>query len=114
MPNGDWGPGARLVQLHVEMDVDPDDLHVTHAGIGYHVRVPSGKQHPGGLTVHSPDGNYAIAPRSLAARLEEIAREMAQMAAAHEGLQAYRPIGTSIHDSGLKFRPTRIAITSSH
>jgi hypothetical protein len=105
MPSGDWNPDARLRQLHIEIDLSDADSHVTHAGIGYFVRLPSGREHPGGVTVHSPGGDpyvvppdheppagtisepYALADEELTRLLNEIGRRMIAAAYEHEGLR---------------------------
>ena len=74
MAKGDWGPGARLEPLVVNITVDSEGV-VMHVGVGYHLRLPSGRAHASGFSWddHCPDAQPFV-DRLLAA------------AAAHEGV----------------------------
>lgn len=77
MPKGDWGEGARLEPLMVNIAVDPTTLAISHVGIGYHVRLPSGKRHPSGFSWTDYDPG-----------LQRFVDEMLAAAAEHEGVEA--------------------------
>lgn len=44
---GDYAPGSRMSRVHVEIDIDPETLEVTHCGFSFDVRMPSGAIHTG-------------------------------------------------------------------
>ena len=83
----DYAEGTKLVPHRIEIEVDPENRRLSHVGVGYFVRLPSGRMHPGGYTWHSPRGNYASAPQEHVDKLQEVVDELLQAAAHSEGVE---------------------------
>ena len=83
---GDYASGTKLEPYRIEIEVDPQTLKLSHVGIGYFIRLPSGRAHEGGYTWHSPRGQYAMAPREHTDKLQEVVDELLKAAAEHEGI----------------------------
>jgi len=83
---GDYAPGAKLEPVRIEIGLDPQTLQLAHVGIGYFIRLPSGRTHSGGYTWHSPQGQYAMAPREHMDKLQEVVDELLRAAREYEGL----------------------------
>jgi hypothetical protein len=84
---GDYAPGAKLEPVRIEIEVDPQTFRLSHVGIGYHVRLPSGRMHEGGYTWHSPKGDYAQGPAEHIADLQRVVDALLGDAASYEGVE---------------------------
>lgn len=84
----DFGPGAKLEPVRIEIEVDPQTLRLSHVGVGYFVRLPSGRVHESGYTWHSPRGQYAQGPPQSVAKLQEIVDELLTAARDYEGVES--------------------------
>jgi hypothetical protein len=84
---GDYALGAKLEPIRIEIEVEPQTLRLSHVGVGYFVRLASGKVHEGGYTWHSPKGNYAQGPQEHIADLQRVVDALLKNAAEHEGVE---------------------------
>lgn len=90
MPAGDWGQGTKLRPIVINVTVD-EGGQIDHVGIGYRIVTPSGREHNGGFTWHSPKGGYASAPAEHIDGLQRIVTALLRAAAEHEGIEPLAP-----------------------
>ena len=83
---GDYAPGTKLEPYRIEIEVD-ENRRLSHVGVGYFLRLPSGKVHQGGYTWHSPRGSYAQGPAESVAKLQEVVDELLKAAAEYEEVE---------------------------
>lgn len=83
---GDYASETKLEPIRIEIEVD-SQLRLSHVGIGYFLRLPSGRVHESGYTWHSPLGNYAQGPPEHIAALQVVINALLKDAADYEGVQ---------------------------